>query len=754
MDPSNPYSTMKDADSFNNTPPVTEPSSQASVGYQGNNSGKKEGDSGQFTDAPDFKQHSNSSEDDDGPYRSFGNQVNNNGENDENSRKASLSDFRRRESGNDSLFPVESPGKTVATSSEGAAGPYRSFGNQDNDSSKKEGDGGHFTDVRDFEPAPMEQDSTSSVDDDDPHRSFGNQGSSSGKEEEDGRNAVAFSTDGPHSKLFPMESKTSGQKAATSTFSSEGSNVPHRSFGNQGGGSGKNDEDGRNVVAFSADGPHSKLFPMEPKTSGQNATTSSEGATVPYRSFGNQGGGSGKTDEDNRKASLSVRRESGNDSPEFSLVLVNTSGQGAGGAATKAPQDMVNFSQARPNSNVVPKFPETKVFSTSGTSAPALSKKSEGERLGAASSSEKFGNFSKGGATISKPNRSNEYSIPSEEERSFNKQSLDQIMHPGDSSSRMMVGASVAQAKMKSNSLGMNNSFGSTKVKKSVAEASKAFDSRSNYIADKLAGGISQDKSKTGLPFGRFPASNTGNRFTEQNTDQSTNRVGASEGSRVSHAGISQDLIDNQQAIKRNVNIGTQDTQSVETKSASYSMPFYPSQIRNFGLKENRPSGKSFYFSRSPSPPDRVTVPGVQPSPPERKSDDARLGSPRSYPCPPSPNARPMNDITLTRPEVRELRVEDALSYLDRVKLEFGDRPSIYNEFLGIMKDFKNHILDTPGVIMKVSQLFRGYNHLILGFNMFLPDGYRISIKDLMQGGKYAGESLPTVSQGSKSESM
>jgi hypothetical protein len=45
MDPSNPYSTMKDADSFNNTPPVTEPSSQASVGYQGNNSGKKEGDS-------------------------------------------------------------------------------------------------------------------------------------------------------------------------------------------------------------------------------------------------------------------------------------------------------------------------------------------------------------------------------------------------------------------------------------------------------------------------------------------------------------------------------------------------------------------------------------------------------------------------------------------------------------------------------------------------------------------------------------
>lgn len=29
---------------------------------------------------------------------------------------------------------------------------------------------------------------------------------------------------------------------------------------------------------------------------------------------------------------------------------------------------------------------------------------------------------------------------------------------------------------------------------------------------------------------------------------------------------------------------------------------------------------------------------------------------------------------------MRELRVEDALQYLDQVKMEFGDRPHIYNE--------------------------------------------------------------------------
>ena len=79
---------------------------------------------------------------------------------------------------------------------------------------------------------------------------------------------------------------------------------------------------------------------------------------------------------------------------------------------------------------------------------------------------------------------------------------------------------------------------------------------------------------------------------------------------------------------------------------------------------------------------------------------------------------------------MRELRVEDALLYLDDVKKEFGDRPRVYNEFLAIMKNFKTQEVDTPGVIARVSKLFRGYNNLILGFNKFLPDGYKISLED------------------------
>lgn len=77
---------------------------------------------------------------------------------------------------------------------------------------------------------------------------------------------------------------------------------------------------------------------------------------------------------------------------------------------------------------------------------------------------------------------------------------------------------------------------------------------------------------------------------------------------------------------------------------------------------------------------------------------------------------------------MRELRVEDALMYLDQVKMEFGDRPQIYNEFLDIMKTFKSQQIDTPGVIKRVSSLFEGNRHLMLGFNIFLPDDHQIEI--------------------------
>ncbi|KAJ2773621.1 hypothetical protein IWQ57_001211, partial [Coemansia nantahalensis] len=83
----------------------------------------------------------------------------------------------------------------------------------------------------------------------------------------------------------------------------------------------------------------------------------------------------------------------------------------------------------------------------------------------------------------------------------------------------------------------------------------------------------------------------------------------------------------------------------------------------------------------------------------------------------------------------RPLNVSDALSYLDMVKSQFHDRPEVYNQFLEIMKEFKSHAIDTPGVISRVSRLFYGSPALIQGFNTFLPPGYRIECSDDPTGG-------------------
>lgn len=43
--------------------------------------------------------------------------------------------------------------------------------------------------------------------------------------------------------------------------------------------------------------------------------------------------------------------------------------------------------------------------------------------------------------------------------------------------------------------------------------------------------------------------------------------------------------------------------------------------------------------------------------------------------------------------QYQRLKVEDALSYLDKVKLQFSNQPEVYNKFLDIMKEFKSQTL-------------------------------------------------------------
>jgi len=98
-----------------------------------------------------------------------------------------------------------------------------------------------------------------------------------------------------------------------------------------------------------------------------------------------------------------------------------------------------------------------------------------------------------------------------------------------------------------------------------------------------------------------------------------------------------------------------------------------------------------------------------------QQSAVASMGGPNQLSVPPSPPMLKQNE-----------RYESALDFLDQVKLQFADNPKVYNQFLDIMKDFKSQAIDTPGVIARVTELFKGHRNLILGFNNFLPPGYKI----------------------------
>ncbi|CAN7113330.1 unnamed protein product [Brassica rapa subsp. narinosa] len=78
--------------------------------------------------------------------------------------------------------------------------------------------------------------------------------------------------------------------------------------------------------------------------------------------------------------------------------------------------------------------------------------------------------------------------------------------------------------------------------------------------------------------------------------------------------------------------------------------------------------------------------------------------------------------------DVTSQNVKDALSYLKDVKDMFHDQRETYDRFLEVMKDFKALRIDTRGVIARVKELFKGHNHLIYGFNTFLPKGFEITL--------------------------
>ena len=70
--------------------------------------------------------------------------------------------------------------------------------------------------------------------------------------------------------------------------------------------------------------------------------------------------------------------------------------------------------------------------------------------------------------------------------------------------------------------------------------------------------------------------------------------------------------------------------------------------------------------------------------------------------------------------------LNDAFSYLDRVKNTYPDRPDVYNRFLDMVIDFKSHAIDTLGAASRTAHLFYNAPALIADFITFLPPGWKV----------------------------
>ena len=64
--------------------------------------------------------------------------------------------------------------------------------------------------------------------------------------------------------------------------------------------------------------------------------------------------------------------------------------------------------------------------------------------------------------------------------------------------------------------------------------------------------------------------------------------------------------------------------------------------------------------------------------------------------------------------QYQRLKVEDALSYLDKVKLQFSNQPEVYNKFLDIMKEFKSqtYVIHTVCLSVCLSVTLVDHDHV------------------------------------------
>ncbi|KAK2374809.1 hypothetical protein P8452_47314 [Trifolium repens] len=72
---------------------------------------------------------------------------------------------------------------------------------------------------------------------------------------------------------------------------------------------------------------------------------------------------------------------------------------------------------------------------------------------------------------------------------------------------------------------------------------------------------------------------------------------------------------------------------------------------------------------------------------------------------------------------------DDILAYLNEINDAFKDEVQKFDDFRGVMRDFKEKRIDVEGVVSRVKELFKEHEELLLKFNDYLPEEYKVSLE-------------------------
>jgi histone deacetylase complex regulatory component SIN3 len=138
---------------------------------------------------------------------------------------------------------------------------------------------------------------------------------------------------------------------------------------------------------------------------------------------------------------------------------------------------------------------------------------------------------------------------------------------------------------------------------------------------------------------------------------------------------------------------------NASSSSASTSLKLH-SPARNSPIPLPRPTSVSALLQADVGPfelfkeRNDMNLPGSRPLTPRGKVKTPRSLTPQSVANLMGDGAQLVGPAVSRSPDgsvaQRPLNVSDALGYLDAVKVQFQDKPDVYNHFLDIMKDFKS----------------------------------------------------------------